>query len=402
MNDVNYLLSTQAIRERAARILDLNLQDKGQFTLDLGKLDTVADYIISVIEKKYPDWNIPYHSRWGHFKVGGNDRVQTLLQQMPDQPLPEKIRTLFDLVIVSVLLDAGAGAEWHYQDETGQQLARSEGLAIASFEMFKHGMFSSDPQQFPWRVDSRALMAVTSKTIEEGFQVTASNPLSGVQGRAELMVSLGKTIAAAPAFFGSDLPRPGHLFDYLLTQVHNGQIEARHILHAVLTALGPIWPGRIIMEGVNLGDCWQHKGLGDDASSLVPFHKLSQWLTYSLLEPMEMAGINVIKLDELTPLAEYRNGGLLIDSGLITPKDALAFTQAWSPDSKLVIEWRALTIVLIDRLAKRIRDKMNRSAEELPLAKVLEGGTWWAGRKLAEERRGGKPPLEIISDGTVF
>ncbi|MGE0634502.1 MAG: DUF1688 family protein, partial [Pseudobdellovibrionaceae bacterium] len=40
---------------------------------------------------------------------------------------------------------------------------------------------------------------------------------------------------------------------------------------------------------------------------------------------------------------------------------------------------------------------------EFPLAKVLEGGTWWAGRFLAaEKRQGGPPPIQIKSDGTVF
>jgi len=42
---------------------------------------------------------------------------------------------------------------------------------------------------------------------------------------------------------------------------------------------------------------------------IVPFHKLTQWLTYSLLEPLETAGLTVVNLDELTALPEYRNGG---------------------------------------------------------------------------------------------
>jgi hypothetical protein len=46
---------------------------------------------------------------------------------------------------------------------------------------------------------------------------------------------------------------------------------------------------------------------------------------------------------------------------------------------------------------------MNLTSEQFPLAKVLEGGTWWAGRFLAKEKRSdGSPPLQIESDGTVF
>jgi hypothetical protein len=52
----------------------------------------------------------------------------------------------------------------------------------------------------------------------------------------------------------------------------------------------------------------------------MPFHKLSQWLTYSLLEPFEWAGVPVHGLDALTGLPEYRNGGLLLDAACCSPK----------------------------------------------------------------------------------
>jgi hypothetical protein len=403
MNNIDYLLSTSAIRERSAKLYDLTLGGEGQFNLHLEKLDEVADKVIGVINEKYPQWDIPYHSRWGHFKIGGKDRVFDLLKHMQHTSTKDKVRTLFDLVIVSVLLDAGAGTEWQYRDQDRDHYSRSEGLAVASFEMFAQGKFSSDPAAFPWRVDHEALLGITPEKISEAFQVSSQNPLLGVEGRAALLVQLGRTLQNSDnKYFGSGLHRPGLLVDYLLTEVRENKIAASQILDAVLRSLGPIWPGRISLEGVNLGDTWRHAELGEGEAGLIPFHKLSQWLTYSLLEPIEMLGIKVENLDELTSLAEYRNGGLLIDGGLITAKDINATNKAWQPDSTFVIEWRALTIVLIDRLGELIRQKMHVTKETLPLAKVLEGGTWWTGRYLAAEKRGGKPPIEIISDGTVF
>jgi hypothetical protein len=71
--------------------------------------------------------------------------------------------------------------------------------------------------------------------------------------------------------------------------------------------------------------------------------------------------------------------------------------------SELVIEWRALTVALLDLLAVEVRAKVGMNAQELPLARVLEGGSWSAGRQVARERRAdGSPPLRIDSDGTVF
>ena len=68
-----------------------------------------------------------------------------------------------------------------------------------------------------------------------------------------------------------------------------------------------------------------------------------------------------------------------------------------------MVEWRALTVALIDRLADLVRAKLGLTPEQLPLAKVLQGGTWSAGRTLARQLRpDGGPPLRVISDGTLF
>ena len=133
----------------------------------------------------------------------------------------------------------------------------------------------------------------------------------------------------------------------------------------------------------------------------MPFHKLSQWLSYSLLEPFEWAGVQVGGLDDLTGLPEYRNGGLLIDAGVIVPRDTAFAAQPRLPSEPWVIEWRALTVALLDELAPRVREVLGAPA--LPLACILEGGSWAAGRQIAAERRaGGAPPVAIESDGTVF
>jgi hypothetical protein len=150
-----------------------------------------------------------------------------------------------------------------------------------------------------------------------------------------------------------------------------------------------------------LGDCGRHGAIPGDG--LVPFHKLSQWLVYSLIEPLADAGFNITDIDGLTGLAEYRNGGLFFDCGVIEPLDERLLQQPLGPFSETVVEWRALTVALLDRLAIPVRDQLGRSAAEFPLAKVLEGGSWAAGREIAAERRPkAAAPLTIVSDGTLF
>jgi hypothetical protein len=135
----------------------------------------------------------------------------------------------------------------------------------------------------------------------------------------------------------------------------------------------------------------------------VPFHKLSQWLAYSLLEPFEWAGVRVHEVDALTGLPEYRNGGLLLDAGVIVPRDSAFAQHAVRPSDLWTIEWRALTVTLLDELAPRVRRMLGVDDAAFPLARLLEGGTWAAGRAIAAERReGALPPVVVASDGTVF
>lgn len=393
-----WLLTPEAVRSRCARLLALADKDQlTHFKLDRDRLGPCADYVTETIRQNYPDLEIPFHARWRHFVVGGEDRWALLAEKAGWQGL-EKARAAFDLAVTSVLLDAGSGPGWSYTDRTGQTFARSEGLAIASLEAFEAGLFSSDPAN-PCRADAVALVALKTEDLAAAFQVSNRNPLAGVEGRAELIRALGNAVSARPDLFGSP-GRIGNLADIFVGM--GTALEARDILIRVLDGLGSIWPGRCELAGLNLGDCWQHPAVGTP-DGLVPFHKLSQWLSYSLIEPLQEAGLEVRNIGGLTGLAEYRNGGLLIDLGVLSLKDPGQYDERHASGSELIVEWRALTVALLAELADLVREKLGLSAEDFPLAKVLEGGTWAAGRRIAAEKRaGGGPPLNILSDGSVF
>src|SRR5207245_4095148 len=119
---------------------------------------------------------------------------------------------------------------------------------------------------------------------------------------------------------GLDTPRPGGLFDRLAVLADGGTLAAPTILAERRQQLGPIWPSRLTLGGIALGDCWRHPAMttADATSGLVPLHKLSQWLAYSLIEPLQTSVIRVTDIDRLTCLAACRNGGLLVDTGVVT------------------------------------------------------------------------------------
>jgi Protein of unknown function (DUF1688) len=397
VTELDALLSAAAVRTRAHEMLELALAGKiDGWTVDLSRLDDAAYRTAAVTRERYPDLAIPFHARGRHFIAGA--------PKLPKGDSADRARAAFDLNILSVLLDAGSGPGWRFRDGA-ETYTRSEGLAVASQRMFEGGAFAAASGS-PLRADGAVLAELTPEALAQGFQADEGNPLLGLDGRAALLRRLGGQVLARPDLFaGADAPRPGGLYDVLAARAGGGKLPAAAILELLLEALGPIWADRLVVGGVALGDCWRHPALkrADATDGLVPLHKLSQWLAYSLIEPLQDAGIEVVEIDGLTGLAEYRNGGLFVDCGVLVLTDDQDAHRTHNVSDPLIVAWRAMTVALLDRLAPLVRERLGVSGAAFPLARMLEGGTWVAGRRIAAERRaGGGPPFTIISDGTVF
>ncbi|MCJ1335813.1 hypothetical protein MMC09_001087 [Bachmanniomyces sp. S44760] len=457
-----YLRSIHAVRERSKLIYDKAKRNQlAHFDVDMTKFKETARFVVSIIKRDYaPDYrSIPPHGRWQHFEVGGRPRIDQLLSSWPSTvDNMERTRRLIDLFLVSVLLDAGAGARWSYKSkESGRIYRRSEGLAVASLEMFKAGMFSSN-STVPCQVDSIGLKQMSAQQLARGLQASDSNPVAGLEGRAGLMSRLADALNNRE-YFGKD-GRPGNMLgmikstsiyfasrapttdmrispiDYLLshpsTLATSVPIIPLPTLWTVLmTGLAPIWPtSRTNIAGVALGDAWPCSSMpsspGSPWESIVPFHKLTQWLAYSLMTPMtKLLGVHFAASELLTGLPEYRNGGLLVDTGLLTLKghemerglkafkdNALLRGQPnmevvplFATDDDVIVEWRAVTVGYLDDLLVEVNGMLGLEGESgLTLAQMLEAGTWKGGRELAEVSRPNtkEPPIMILSDGTVF
>ena len=377
----------------------------------MGRLPATAEFVGKVVRDRYPTLHPPFHARWRHFVFDGRDLWSAIAANRSWEGAgggsAVAARAAFDLAITSVLLDAGAGPEWRYHDAaTGLTAGRSEGLALASLRWFERGGLSDDPRD-PLRADAAALARLDARAVDEAFQSRDGNLLQGSSGRAALLNRLGSATLSRPDLFAlADLPRPGGLFDVLTARASpQGRIAAATILEVLLEGLGSIWPNRPVLDGVPLGDCWAYPPLRSErpADGFVPLHKLSQWLAYSLIEPLENAGLTVVDVGALTGLAEYRNGGLFVDMGVLVPRDAAAFTRTYSVSDPFVVGWRSATVALLDEIAPLVAARLGLAAEEFPLPRVLEGGTWAAGRLIAREKRAAAgPPFQISSDGTVF
>lgn len=393
-----------------------------------------------------PFTSIPPHGRYQHFCVCGKDRIATLLDSFGESvDANERCRRLLDLFLVSVLLDAGAGTQWSYRTSAadgGRVYRRSEGIAVASLEMFRQGLFSGIPEQNPYQVDKEGLRRLTVEKLAEGLQSKPGNEIAGIEGRASLLLNLAEALDEKKEFFGAD-GRPGNMLDHLLahpaTQAAAAPVVPLPVLWNVLiNGLASIWPAsRTVIDGVSLGDSWPCSSMpqvggttmvpasptsptsaGSNGAAnggaavahptepweaILPFHKLTQWLTYSLMQPLSsLAGVRFAGTELLTGLPEYRNGGLFIDLGVLTlkPQDlerglqnfadyclrtgvkGVEVAPMFEPGDDVVVEWRGVTVGFLDKLVVEVNKALKNelAGHELSLAQVLEAGSWKVSR----------------------
>lgn len=306
--------------------------------------------------------------------------------------------------------------------------------------MFKEGAFSTSQEQetivdgecSSLQVDSNVLTGFLGKGLEQltteqlaaGFQISDKNPMLGVSSRAHLLRSLGSSLLANSNVFGPE-GRPGNIVDYMLkTASSTSTLDILTFWDTLQTLLIPIWPqDRTVVKGQAIGDAWPLSTLrtastttdlpnATEADFIQPFHKLTQWLTYSLTVPFQrILNAKWINTSSLTALPEYRNGGLFVDLGVLSLKPASLERGLKASGGELpqfgagddaIVEWRAMTLVLIDKLYVMVKERIQ--GVDLSMAQLLEAGTWKSGREVAKEKRPQtkSSPILIESDGTVF
>ena len=410
-HEITCLRSPTAIRHQCKQIFQLaEANELEYFKYDESQLSKVVSYVIEEINRNYPNLDIPYHGRLRHFEVGNIDRMKILKDRYGPINSKDFGKMLFELVVVSVLLDAGAGSQWKYYVVEGKNnvcYSRSEGLAIASFEMFISGAFSSDPLH-PMKVNAKKLMSLSKAELVKGFQINERNPLVGIDGRLQILRNLGQLLLEKYPDQEDEDVCLGLVYENIYEKVtcEKKSLEIKEIFEFFVCEFNNIWPQGLRIGSTNLGDVGKHKKVQDHhglGQGYVPFHKLTQWLTYSVIETFEKAGIRIVNIDELTGLPEYRNGGLFIDLELLKVKDKRNLKISHEPSSEFIVEWRALTLSILDVVADQVRSELSFNKEELPLAKILQGGTWSAGRRIASTLRENlSSPILIKSHGTIF
>ncbi len=293
IDPLGYLRSLNAIRERSRAVYDKGRNRQlNHFDLDMGKMKDVTNFVVSIIKRDHgPNYSkIQPYSCWQHFEVGGRKRIDELVKTFADVDQLEHARRVIDLLFICVMLDVGPGMIWGYKASNGKTYRRSEGVALAVLDMYQAGIFSSNPM-VKCQVDGAALSQIPLETLAKSFQLTATNVMIGFDGRAAMVARLGHVLLSNHTFFGSN-GRPGNMVDHLLHHP-SAVVSGGHTIIPITAlwtllseGLAPIWPqDRSTLNSVGLGDAWPAQVLpsAPPHAPFVPFHKLTQWLAYSIM-----------------------------------------------------------------------------------------------------------------------
>lgn len=198
---------------------------------------------------------------------------------------------------------------------------------------------------------------------------------------------------------------PDYLLSHPSTQASSVPIITIPTLWDLLmNALSSVWPStRTQIDGVSLGDAWPSSSMPPSPPSqqwetIVPFHKLTQWLCYSIMTPMtRIMKVQFAGTELLTGLPEYRNGGLLVDTGLLNLKEIdtqrgidayknnaqlkgqpkFEVVPLFATDDDVIVEWRAVTVGFLDDLLIEVNSQLGLSGpDKISLAQMLEAGSW--------------------------
>ena len=189
---------------------------RAHFTLDRARLADAADVTAARHARALSrPARFPYHSRWRHFEAGGVDRKAGSTARWPARRAAEAARARIDLAVVSVLLDAGAGAAWRYVEprhrrdaSRAPKASASRASARSSTARSRRGA-TSRAASTPRRC-SRSTPRALARDLPGGRRQSAGRPR-----RAASRCCSGSA-ARSPTRCASAVPRgPGVLFDLL-------------------------------------------------------------------------------------------------------------------------------------------------------------------------------------------
>jgi hypothetical protein len=403
-NSILTLFQPEEIRRKAHDVLERAVDGElFHVDVDLSKMDGVLLRVLEVTKENYPDFQIPPHGVWRDFEAGDFDRWGALASARGFESAEEMLVAAADLAVVAAYMKTRHPENWVFKDRmTATQTAGPQASALAAFHMFASGSFSSDMSD-PYRVDAETLIQMDMGELADALQWDLQHDAGMLEDMQRHLKRLGEALALRPDLFSEgDVTRPGLLATRLAKQSSTA-VDAGIALDRFLEALAPVWEGGAVSGEISLGDCFAHSQFSEaDLEPFVPFHLAAQEIVFSLVEPFAWAGWAVSGLDNLSAPADLAHVSLYSQGGVLNARQRdEKLTESEAQD--YMIELRAISIALTDRLADMLCAKLQVNADQLPLSCILEGGTSRAGAQvLQQNEKEAKKLGQLLNPGSVF
>lgn len=398
------LFQPEEIRRKALDVLERAVDGQlSHVDVDLSRMNEVLLKVLEVTKGNYPDFQIPPYGVWRDFEVGEFDRWGALASAREFESAEAMLAAAADLAVISTYMKTRRPDDRAFEDQmTGTVVSGTHASTLAAFHMFAAGSFSSDMSD-PYRVDAETLIRMDIAELADGLQWDRRDNADMLDAMQRHLKRLGEALALRPDLFSEgDTTRPGHLAIRLAKQSSEA-VDAGIVLDRLLEALAPVWEGGAVSGEIKLGDCFIHSELPEaDLEQFHPFHMAAQEMVYSLVEPFAWAGWAVSNLEHLSAPAGLAHVALLEHMGVINVRrEDGALTGAHEQDR--MIELRALSLALTDKLAEMLRTELQVSPDQLPLSCILEGGTSRAGVQILQAN----PEIDeklgrLLNPGSVF
>ncbi|WFE89280.1 DUF1688 family protein [Roseibium porphyridii] len=399
------LFQPQEVRRRAHAFLDMGIAGKlNHVGLDLTKLDDALGLVLETTKEIYPDFQIPPYGIWRAFETGGIDRWSAMASAREFESAQEMLLAAADLALLALFMKTRRPGNWVFEDPmTGSKVAGDDALALAAFHMFASGSFSGEMTD-PYRVDAETLVRLDLNELTSGLQWDRDADQELLSAMQAHLKRFGEAMALRPDLFSEgNVTRPGVLALRLAGEADAG-IDASKLLDNLLETFAPVWDGGAKAGDVGLGDSFDYTGKSAGSeTTTVPFHLCAQEMVYSLVEPFAWAGFEVTGLQDLTPPSDLAHAALFVQTGVlaISSENDEALPEETKTDR--MVELRAVSAALADKLADRLRSELDVSADQVPLTCILEGGTRRAGlRILSQNANLFKKLGQYLNPRTVF
>ncbi|MEP3046708.1 MAG: DUF1688 family protein [Roseibium sp.] len=401
-SDILRFFDPDEIRDRANGYLEKAIAGKlTHMSVDLDKLPNALIRVLETTKVTYPDFQIPPYGVWRAFEVGGVDRWGAIANARDFASAEEMLTAAADLAILAALMNTTRPNGWSYiEPNTGAQVEGKQASALAAFNMFAAGSFSADLSD-PFRVDAETLIRIPSDELAAGLQWDPFTGDDGIQNMQRHLKRFGEALALRSDLFGEgQITRPG-LLAKRLAEIGKGTVDATAVLDQLLEALVPVWDGGAVLEEITLGDSFAHSA-DANRGEIMPFHLCAQEMVYSLVEPFAWAGCEVANLESLTSPSDLDHAALFTGTDVLQVRDGFENSDLGTNQDRMV-EIRAVTIGLMDKMADMLRTELDVASDQLPLTCVLEGGTSRAGAQILRENGPQVQNLgSFMNPGSVF